>query len=57
MISLSSYIVREENCTPGNTLGAGDPVMTNDGGSEPLVTGKVKLQKKKTPKHAQKEEE
>ena len=57
MNSLSSYIVREENCTPGNTMGVGDPIMTNDGGSEPLVTGKVKRQKKKTPKHTGKEEE
>lgn len=57
MISLSSYIVHEGNCTPGNTLGVGDPVMTNDGGSEPLVTGKVKRQKKKTLKHTKDEEE
>lgn len=49
MKSLFNFI---ENTTPGNTMGAGDPVMTNDGGSEPLPTAKAK--KQKTPKKCKK---
>jgi hypothetical protein len=49
-----------ENATPGNTIGMGDPVITNTGGSEPLPTtptAKTKKQKtsKKHKKHCEEE--
>lgn len=43
MKSLFNFI---ENTTPGNTMGMGDPVVTNEKGSEPLPpTAKAKKQK------------
>ena len=46
-----------ENTTPGNTMGMGNPVITNTGGSEPLPTAKAKKQKisKKHKKHREEE--
>ena len=44
MKDLHNYLLAEENTTPANTLGMGDPQMNNEEGSEPLPTAKYKKQ-------------
>lgn len=44
-----------ENTTPGNTMGMGNPVITNTGGSEPLPTAKKQKISKKHKKHREEE--
>lgn len=58
MKSLHSYI-REENSTPLNTIGMGDPVMNDAEGSESIPAAKCKKQtsRKKNKKNKPLEEE